>query len=124
MNNEQIRGSISKDAKFDKSDFRSIVPRFTPEALDANQFLVDLLSKVANQKKATAAQIALSWILAQKPWIVPIPGTTKLSRLEENVAAADIELTQDELKSIDAALAQIPVSGDRYPEELEKRAGL
>ncbi|MBN3874960.1 MULTISPECIES: aldo/keto reductase [unclassified Nostoc] len=119
-----LTGSISKDAKFDKSDFRSIVPRFTPEALDANQFLVDLLKEVANQKKATAAQIALSWILAQKPWIVPIPGTTKLSRLEENVAAADIELTQDELKSIDAALAQIPVSGDRYPEELEKRTGL
>ncbi|MEH2152784.1 aldo/keto reductase [Nostoc sp.] len=119
-----LTGSITKDAKFDKSDFRSIVPRFTPEALDANQFLVDLLKEVANQKKATAAQIALSWILAQKPWIVPIPGTTKLSRLEENVAAADIELTQDELKSIDAALAQIPVEGDRYPEELEKRTGL
>ncbi|MEH1931309.1 aldo/keto reductase [Nostoc sp.] len=119
-----LTGSITKDAKFDKSDFRSIVPRFTPEALDANQSLVDLLKEVANQKKATAAQIALSWILAQKPWIVPIPGTTKLSRLEENVAAADIELTQEELKSIDAALAEIPVSGDRYPEELEKRTGL
>ncbi|MHC5737428.1 aldo/keto reductase [Nostoc sp.] len=119
-----LTGSISKSAKFDKSDFRSIVPRFTPEALDANQFLMDLLKEVANQKKATAAQIALSWILAQKPWIVPIPGTTKLSRLEENVAAADIELTQDELQSIDAALAQIPVEGDRYPEELEKRTGL
>ncbi|MEH2438055.1 MAG: aldo/keto reductase [Nostoc sp.] len=119
-----LTGSITKDAKFDKSDFRSIVPRFTPEALDANQSLVDLLKEVANQKKATAAQIALSWILAQKPWIVPIPGTTKLSRLEENVAAADIELTQEELKSIDAALVEIPVSGDRYPEELEKRTGL
>ncbi|MBN3947275.1 MAG: aldo/keto reductase [Nostoc sp. NMS7] len=119
-----LTGSITKDAKFDKSDFRSIVPRFTPEALDANQSLVDLLKEVANQKKATAAQIALSWILAQKPWIVPIPGTTKLSRLEENVAAADIELTQEELKSIDTALVEIPVSGDRYPEELEKRTGL
>lgn len=119
-----LTGSISKDAKFDKSDFRSIVPRFTPEALDANQSLVDLLKEVANQKKATAAQIALAWILAQKPWIVPIPGTTKLSRLEENIGAADIELTQDELKSIDEALAQIPVAGDRYPEELEKRTGL
>ncbi|RCJ34918.1 aldehyde oxidase [Nostoc punctiforme NIES-2108] len=119
-----LTGSISKDAKFDKSDFRSIVPRFTPEALDANQFLVDLLKEVANQKKATAAQIALSWILAQKPWIVPIPGTTKLHRLEENIGAADIELTQDELQSIDEALAQITVEGDRYPEELEKRTGL
>ncbi|MEH2063821.1 MAG: aldo/keto reductase [Nostoc sp.] len=119
-----LTGSISKDAKFDKSDFRSIVPRFKPEALDTNQSLVDLLKEVANQKKATAAQIALSWILAQKPWIVPIPGTTKLSRLEENIGAADIELTQDELKSIDEALAQIPVEGDRYPEELEKRTGL
>ncbi len=119
-----LTGSISKDAKFDKSDFRSIVPRFTPKALDANQSLVDLLKEVANQKKATAAQIALSWLLAQKPWIVPIPGTTKLSRLEENVAAADIELTQDELKRIDEALVQIVVEGDRYPEELEKRTGL
>lgn len=119
-----LTGSISKDAKFDKSDFRSIVPRFTPEALDANHALVDLLKEVANQKKATAAQIALAWILAQKPWIVPIPGTTKLSRLEENIAAADIELTQDELQSIDEALVQIPVEGDRYPEELEKRTGL
>lgn len=82
------------------------------------------LKEVANQRKATAAQIALSWILAQKPWTVPIPGTTKLSRLEENIAAADIELTQDKLKSIDEALAQIPVEGDRYPEELEKRTGL
>ncbi len=119
-----LTGSISKDAKFDKSDFRSIVPRFTPEALNANQSLVDLLRKVAEQRKATAAQIALSWLLAQKPWIVPIPGTTKLSRLEENIGAGDIELTQDELKRIDAALAQIPVEGNRYPEELEKRTGL
>lgn len=119
-----LTGSISKDTKFDKSDFRSIVPRFTTEALDANQFLVDLLRNVAEQRNATAAQIALAWILAQKPWIVPIPGTTKLSRLEENIAAADIKLTQDELQCIDAALSQITVSGDRYPEELEKRTGL
>jgi aryl-alcohol dehydrogenase-like predicted oxidoreductase len=119
-----LTGSISKDAKFDKSDFRSIVPRFTTKALDANQTLVDLLKKVAEQKKATAAQIALAWLLAQKPWIVPIPGTTKLSRLEENIGAADILLTQDELKNIDEALAQIKVEGERYPEELEKRTGL
>lgn len=119
-----LTGSISKNATFDKSDFRSIVPRFTPEALDANQSLVDLLKEVANQKKATAAQIALAWILAQKPWIVPIPGTTKLHRLEENIGAANIELTQAELQSIDQALARIKVAGDRYPEALEKRTGL
>ena len=119
-----LTGSISKDATFDKSDFRSIVPRFTPEALDANQGLVDLLKEVANQKQATAAQIALAWLLAQKPWIVPIPGTTKLQRLEENIGAADIELTQDELQRIDEVLAQIQVEGDRYPEELEKRTGV
>lgn len=119
-----LTGSISKDVKFDKSDFRSIVPRFTPEALDANQSLVDLLKEVANQRKATAAQIALAWILVQKPWIVPIPGTTKLHRLEENIGAANIELTQTELQSIDKALARIKVAGDRYPEELEKRTGL
>jgi len=119
-----LTGSISKDAKFDKSDFRSIVPRFTPAALDANQALVDLLKKVAEQKKATPAQIALAWLLAQKPWIVPIPGTTKLSRLEENIGAANVELTQDELNSINDALAKIKVEGERYPEELEKRTGL
>lgn len=119
-----LTGSISKDTTFDKSDFRSIVPRFTPEALNANQSLVDLLKEVANQRKATAAQIALAWILAQKPWIVPIPGTTKLHRLEENVGAANIELTQIELQRIDQALTQIEVAGDRYPEELEKRTGL
>lgn len=119
-----LTGTVSKEAKFEKSDFRSIVPRFTPEALEANQALVDLLKRVAEQKKATAAQIALAWLLAQKPWIVPIPGTTKLSRLEENIAATSIELTQDELKSIDNTLAQIEVTGERYPEELEKRTGL
>jgi aryl-alcohol dehydrogenase-like predicted oxidoreductase len=119
-----LTGTISKDAKFDKSDFRSIVPRFTPGALAANQALVDLLKQVAGDKKATPAQIALAWLLAQKPWIVPIPGTTKLSRLEENMSAADIELTPDDLNRINAALAKIKVEGERYPEELEKRTGL
>jgi aryl-alcohol dehydrogenase-like predicted oxidoreductase len=119
-----LTGTISKDAKFDKSDFRSIVPRFTPDALAANQALVDLLKQVAEDKKATPAQIALAWLLAQKPWIVPIPGTTKLSRLEENIGAADIELTSDDLNRINAALAKIKVEGERYPEELEKRTGL
>jgi aryl-alcohol dehydrogenase-like predicted oxidoreductase len=119
-----LTGSISKDTKFDNSDFRSIVPRFTSEALDANQVLVDLLKEVANEKQATSAQIALAWLLAQKPWIVPIPGTTKLHRLEENIGAASINLTQDELQRIDRALAQIQVQDDRYPEELEKRTGV
>lgn len=119
-----LTGNISKDAKFDKSDFRSIVPRFTPSALDANQALVEMLKKVAEQKRATPAQIALAWLLAQKPWIVPIPGTTKRSRLEENIAAADVELSQDDLNRINEALAKIKVEGERYPEELEKRTGL
>ncbi len=119
-----LTGTISKDAKFDKSDFRSIVPRFTPGALAANQALVDLLKQVAEDKKATPAQIALAWLLAQKPWIVPIPGTTKRSRFEENIGAADIELTPVDLNRINAALAKIKVEGERYPEELEKRTGL
>ena len=119
-----LTGTISKNATFDKSDFRSIIPRFRPEALDANQALVDLLKQVAEEKKATPGQIALAWLLAQKPWIIPIPGTTKLSRLHENIAAADIGLTQDDLKRIDEALARIKVAGERYPEELEKRTGL
>ena len=119
-----LTGSISKDAKFDKSDFRSIVPRFTPAALDANHALVDLLKKVAGQKNATPAQISLAWLLAQKPWIVPIPGTTKRSRLEENIGAADVELSRDDLNRINEALAKIKVEGERYPEELEKRTGL
>jgi aryl-alcohol dehydrogenase-like predicted oxidoreductase len=119
-----LTGTIGKNATFDKSDFRSIVPRFTPQALDANQALVDLLKQVAEEKKATPAQIALGWLLAQKPWIVPIPGTTKLSRLQENIAAANIELTQEDLKRIDEALARVEVVGERYPEELEKRTGL
>ena len=119
-----LTGSFNKDSKFGKSDFRSIVPRFTSEALQANHGLVDLLEKVAGQKKATKAQIALGWLLAQKPWIVPIPGTTKLNRLEENIGAALITLTSKELSDINSALEKMKVVGDRYPEELEKRTGL
>jgi len=119
-----LTGSIGKDAKFDNSDFRSIVPRFTPDALAANQSLIELLKAVAGEKQATAAQVALAWLLTQKPWIVPIPGTTKLSRLEENIGAADVKLTPDDLKRIDEALKRITVAGERYPEELEKRTGL
>jgi aryl-alcohol dehydrogenase-like predicted oxidoreductase len=119
-----LAGRFNKDSKFGKSDFRSIVPRFTPEALEANQVLVDLLKKVAEQKNATPGQIALAWLLAQKPWIVPIPGTTKLNRLEENTGAASIILTSEELNDINSALEKIKVVGDRYPEELEKRTGL
>jgi aryl-alcohol dehydrogenase-like predicted oxidoreductase len=119
-----LTGTFNKDSKFARRDFRNIVPRFTSEALNANQGLVDLLKKVAEHKKATPAQIALAWLLAQKPWIVPIPGTTKLNRLEENIGAADITLTPDELSGINSALEKIKVVGDRYPEELEKRTGL
>jgi len=119
-----LTGSIGRDAKFAKNDFRSIVPRFPPEALAANEAMLDLLKDVAGQKRATPAQIALAWLLAQKPWIVPIPGTTKLNRLEENIGAAAIELTAGDLKRINDALARITVFGDRYPEELEKRTGL
>jgi len=119
-----LTGKIGADAKFEKSDFRSIVPRFAPEALAANQSLLDLLNEVAGEKHATPAQIALGWLLAQKPWIVPIPGTTKLKRLEENIGGADIDLTPGDIKRINDALAQVKVVGDRYPEELEKRTGL
>ena len=119
-----LTGNFNKDSKFGSSDFRSIVPRFTPEALDANQVLVDLLGKVAEQKNATKAQIALAWILAKKPWIVPIPGTTKLNRLEENIGSAGISLTPEDLRDISSALEKIKIVGDRYPEELEKRTGL
>lgn len=119
-----LTGSFNKDSKFNKSDFRSIVPRFTPEALEANQALVDLLGEIAEQKNAAKAQIALAWLLAQKPWIVPIPGTTKLHRLEENIGAAQITLTSEELTGINSALEKIKIVGDRYPEELEKRTGL
>jgi aryl-alcohol dehydrogenase-like predicted oxidoreductase len=115
-----LTGKINQETKFDKTDFRNVVPRFTPEARKANQAVVDLLSKVAERKKATPAQIALAWLLAQKPWIVPIPGTTKLHRLEENIGAAAIELTPDDLRQIDSAAAKIPVQGERYPERLQK----
>src|SRR3989441_1315240 len=115
-----LTGKINEETKFDKTDFRNIVPRFTPENRRANQALVDLLSKIAGRKKATPAQIALAWILAQKPWMVPIPGTTKLHRLEENIGAAAIELTPDDLRQIDSATSKIPVQGARYPENLQK----
>jgi aryl-alcohol dehydrogenase-like predicted oxidoreductase len=115
-----LTGTINEDTKFDKTDFRNIVPRFTPEARKANQALVDLLSKFAEQKKATPAQIALAWLLVQKPWIVPIPGTTKLHRLEENIGATAVELTPDDLRQIDDAASNIPVQGARYPENLQK----
>ena len=115
-----LTGKISEDTQFDKNDFRNIVPRFTPQNRKANQAVVDLLGKVAQQKRANPAQIALAWLLAQKPWIVPIPGTTKLHRLEENLAAAAIELTPDDLRQIDQAAAKIPVQGERYPENLQK----
>jgi aryl-alcohol dehydrogenase-like predicted oxidoreductase len=116
-----LTGKIDENTQFDKSDFRNIVPRFTPENRKANQALVDMLGRFAKQKKATPAQIALAWLLAQKPWIVPIPGTTKLARLEENIGAANIGLSSDDLRAIDRAAAKIQVQGDRYPEELEKR---
>jgi len=119
-----LTGKINENTTFDSSDFRNIVPRFTPEARKANQALVDLLSKVAKGKNATPAQIALAWLLAQKPWIVPIPGTTKLNRLEENVGAAEIELTSDDLREIDNAASKITVHGARYPEHLERRTAL
>src|ERR1700680_1045328 len=115
-----LTGKISEDTQFDKTDFRNIVPRFTPENRKMNQGLVDLIGKFAQQTKATPAQIALAWLLAQKPWIVPIPGTTKLHRLEENIGAAAIELTPDDLRQIDYAAAKIPVQGERYPEKLQK----
>ncbi len=119
-----LTGKIDESTKFDKSDFRNIVPRFTPENRKANQVLVDLLGTLATQKNATSAQIALAWLLAQKPWIVPIPGTTKLHRLEENIGAASVTLTSGELSVINSALDKTKVVGDRYPEELEKRTGL
>ena len=118
-----LTGKIDENTKFDSTDFRNIVPRFTPEARKANQALVDLLSKVAERKKATTAQIALAWLLPQKPWIVPIPGTTKLHRLEENPGAASVELTADDLRDINSASSKIKVEGARYPERLEQMTG-
>jgi aryl-alcohol dehydrogenase-like predicted oxidoreductase len=119
-----LTGKIDEKTIFEKSDFRNIVPRFTPEARKANQALVDLLGEVAKRKNATPAKVALAWLLAQKPWIVPIPGTTKLHRLEEDLGAADVQLTPDDLHAIDGAASKIQVEGARYPEELEKRTGL
>jgi aryl-alcohol dehydrogenase-like predicted oxidoreductase len=118
-----LTGKISEATKFDKSDFRNIVPRFTPENRKANQAMVDLLAKVAERKKATPAQIALAWLLAQKPWIVPIPGTTKLHRLEENIEAVNIDLSPEDLRELDIAASKIAVQGARYPEELQKLVG-
>jgi aryl-alcohol dehydrogenase-like predicted oxidoreductase len=119
-----LTGKINENTTFDSSDFRNILPRFTPEARKANQALVDLLHKIAERKKATPAQIALAWLLAQKPWIVPIPGTRKLERLEENIGAVVVELTSDDLREIDGASSKIKVQGARYPENLERMTGV
>ena len=119
-----LTGKIDENTKFDKSDFRNILPRFTVEARKANHAVVDILNNIATRKKATAAQIALSWLLAKKPWIVPIPGTTKLSRLEENAGSVSIKLSPEELNEIDKASLNIRIEGNRYPEELAKRSGL
>jgi aryl-alcohol dehydrogenase-like predicted oxidoreductase len=118
-----LTGAISKDTQFDKNDFRNIVPRFSEENRKANQALVDLIGRFAQQNKATPAQIALAWLLAQKPWIVPIPGTTKLHRLEENIGAANVELTPEDLRQLETSASKIPVQGARYPEELQKLVG-
>jgi len=119
-----LTGKMDEKTTFDSTDFRSRLPRFTPEALKANQVLVGLLGKIAERKRATPAQIALAWVLAQKPWFVPIPGTTKLTRLDENNGAADVELTADDLREIEIASSKIKVEGARYPEALERMTGL
>jgi aryl-alcohol dehydrogenase-like predicted oxidoreductase len=118
-----LTGKMDENTKFDSSDFRSTLPRFTPEALKANQALIDLLTSIGERKKATPAQIALAWLLARKPWIVPIPGTTKLHRLEENIGAVSVELTPDDLRDIEDAASKITVQGARYPEKLEQMTG-
>jgi aryl-alcohol dehydrogenase-like predicted oxidoreductase len=118
-----LTGKINEETKFDKTDFRNIVPRFTPENRKANQAFVDLLHKIAERKKATPAQIALAWLVAQKPWIVPIPGTTKLARLGENIGAVDVQLSPDDLREIETAASKIAAQGARYPEELQKMVG-
>ena len=118
-----LTGKIDESTTFDSSDFRNIVPRFTPEARRANQAVVDLLNDIAKPKKATPAQIALAWLLAQRPWIVPIPGTTKRHRLEENIGAVSVELTPDDLREIDNATSKITVQGARYPENLGQMTG-
>jgi aryl-alcohol dehydrogenase-like predicted oxidoreductase len=119
-----LTGKIDENTKFDSTDFRNIVPRFTPEARKANQAVVDLLERIAKEKDATPAQIALAWLLAQKPWIVPIPGTTKLSRLDENIGSLKIKLSSDDIREIDTAASKITVEGERYPEHLQKMTGL
>lgn len=119
-----LTGKMDENTKFDSGDFRNLLPRFTPEARKANQSLVELLSSIAARKNATPAQISLAWLLAQKPWVVPIPGTTKLSRLEENIASVSIELNADDLREIDTASSKIKVQGDRYPEQLQRLVGL
>src|SRR5664280_1547053 len=118
-----LTGKIDEKTTFDSSDFRSTLPRFTPEALKANQALIDLIGKIGQLKKATVAQIALAWLLARKPWIVPIPGTTKLHRLDENIGAVAVELTPDDLREIESAASKITVQGARYPEKLEQMTG-
>jgi aryl-alcohol dehydrogenase-like predicted oxidoreductase len=118
-----LTGKISEDTQFDKTDFRNIVPRFTPENRKANQAMVDMVGKFAQQKKVTPAQIALAWLLAQKPWIVPIPGTTKLHRLEENIGAVQVKLTPEEVRELETAASKIAVQGARYPEALQKLVG-
>jgi aryl-alcohol dehydrogenase-like predicted oxidoreductase len=119
-----LTGKIDESAKFDSTDFRSTLPRFTPEALKANQAVIDLLGGTAKRKNSTPAQIALAWLLAQKPWIAPIPGTTKLHRLDENIGALSVELTSDDLREITDAASKITVQGGRYPDRLEKMTGL
>ena len=118
-----LTGKIDEKTTFNSTDFRSTLPRFTPEAIKANQALIDMIGQIAQRKKATVAQIALAWLLAQKPWIVPIPGTTKLNRLDENIGAVAVELTPDDLRDIESAAAQITVQGARYPEKLEQMTG-
>ena len=118
-----LTGKMNENTKFDSSDFRSTLPRFTPDALKGNQALVELLNSIAERKKATPAQIALAWLLAQKPWIVPIPGTTKLNRLDENIGALEVELTTEDLRDIESASSKIKVQGARYPEKLEQMTG-
>jgi aryl-alcohol dehydrogenase-like predicted oxidoreductase len=118
-----LTGAMNKDTKIEKSDFRSMLPRFTPEAMEANQALVDLLKRIAEQKKATPAQIALAWLLVQRSWVVPIPGTTKLHRLEENIRAANVQLTASDLAEIERAVSAITVKGERYPEQLMTTTG-
>jgi aryl-alcohol dehydrogenase-like predicted oxidoreductase len=118
-----LTGKIDENTRFAPTDFRGTLPRYTPEARKANQVLVELLGRVAARKKATPAQIALAWLLAQKPWIVPIPGTTKLDRLEENIGAAAVELAAEDLLEIESAAAKIKVQGERYPEKLEQMTG-